>query len=58
MIAPSVTVRVTVNPGRVVHVGAHAFPAGDTLAVPEAQAAEMIAAGSVRREGEPEPVTL
>ena len=41
------TQRVAVAPGRVVHVGAHAFPEGATLALPAAHAAELLAAGHV-----------
>lgn len=47
--------RVTVNPGHVVHAGAHAFVAGDTVALPAGHAAALVASGVARPEGEAEP---
>jgi hypothetical protein len=46
--AAEATVRVTVLPGRTLHLGDHAFGEGETLSLPAAHAAELIAAGSVR----------
>lgn len=50
-------VRVVVNPGRSVHLRHYQFAAGDVLAVTAATAEQLIANGSARAEGAPEPGT-
>jgi hypothetical protein len=48
-------VRVTVNPGRVVHMGDFAFREDDVIAVPKEHADELNKAGNTRPEGDPKP---